>query len=100
MLRKLWQVTRDPAYRTAVSWVTRTITRMTRRKAMERWETKVRNCDVTPQALRLIAKSLMKMDGPKAPTAIHGHLVQCSTVLPERESQRDCGLFRQPVHIS
>jgi hypothetical protein len=39
---------------------------MTRRKALERWE--------TPQALRPIAKSLVIRDGPKAPTAIHGPL--------------------------
>jgi hypothetical protein len=47
---------------------------MTRRKAHERWETEVGNCEVTPQALWSIAKSLMKKDGPKAPTAIHGPL--------------------------
>jgi hypothetical protein len=47
---------------------------MTRRKALERWETKVGNCKVTPQALWPIAKSLMTRDEPKAPTAIHGPL--------------------------
>jgi hypothetical protein len=46
--------------------------RMTRRKALERWETKVGICEVTPQALWPIAKPFMKRDGPKAPTAIHG----------------------------
>jgi hypothetical protein len=30
------------------------------------------NCEATPQALWPIAKSLLKRDGPKAPTAIHG----------------------------
>jgi hypothetical protein len=45
---------------------------MTRRKALERWETRLGNCEVTPQALWPVAKSLMKRDGPKAPTAIHG----------------------------
>jgi hypothetical protein len=44
---------------------------MTRKKALEQWETKVGN-SVTPQAMWLIAKSLIKMDGPKAPNAIHG----------------------------
>jgi hypothetical protein len=48
--------------------------RTTRRKALERWETKVRNCEVTPQAVWPIAKSLTKNDGPKAPTAVHGPL--------------------------
>jgi hypothetical protein len=47
---------------------------MARRKALERWKTKVGNCEVTPQALMPIAKSFMKSDGPKTPTAIHGPL--------------------------
>jgi hypothetical protein len=47
---------------------------MTRQKALEGWETEARYCEVTPQALWPIAKSLMKRDGPKAPTAIHGLL--------------------------
>jgi hypothetical protein len=34
----------------------------------------VGNCEVIPQALWPIAKSLMKGDGLKAPTAIHGPL--------------------------
>jgi hypothetical protein len=37
---------------------------------LEWWETKVRNCEVTPQAILPIVKSLIKRDGPKAPTAI------------------------------
>jgi hypothetical protein len=44
---------------------------MTRRKELE---IKVGNCEVTPQALWPIVKSLMKRDGSKAPTAIHGPL--------------------------
>jgi hypothetical protein len=71
-LRKLWQVTQDPACKTAVNWVAETIRRMTCRKAPERWETKVWNCKITPQVLWPIAKSLMKRDGPKAPIAVHG----------------------------
>jgi hypothetical protein len=46
---------------------------MTRRKALEWWKTKI-NCEVIPQAIWLIAKSLMKGDGPKLSTAIHGLL--------------------------
>jgi hypothetical protein len=34
-LRKLWHETRDPACKTAVNWVTKTIRRMTRRKTLE-----------------------------------------------------------------
>jgi hypothetical protein len=49
-LRKLWQVT-HPVHKTVVNWVAKTIRQMTRRKALERWETKVGNCEVTPQAV-------------------------------------------------
>jgi hypothetical protein len=73
-LRKLWQATRDPAHKTAVTWVAKTTKRMTRRKALERWETKVGNFEVTSQALWPIKKSLTKRDGPMAPTAVHGPL--------------------------
>lgn len=34
--------------------------------AFERWETKLANCEITSQAMWLIAKSLTKMGGPKA----------------------------------
>jgi hypothetical protein len=47
---------------------------MTHRKAFEWWETKVGNCEVTPQALWPIVKSFMKKDGPKAPTTLFGPL--------------------------
>jgi hypothetical protein len=47
---------------------------MTHRKALERWVTKVGNWEVTPQALWPIVKSLVKRDGPKAPTTVHGPL--------------------------
>jgi hypothetical protein len=46
-LRKLWQVTRDPACEVAVNRVAETIIRMTRNRTLEQWETKVRNCEVT-----------------------------------------------------
>jgi hypothetical protein len=45
---------------------------MTRKKALERWETKISNTEVTPQAIWPIAKSLIKRDRPRARTAIHG----------------------------
>jgi hypothetical protein len=48
---------------------------MTHRKALVRWEIKAGNCEVTPQAMWPMAtKSLMKRDGPKAPTVVHGHI--------------------------
>jgi hypothetical protein len=48
---------------------------MTRRKALERWETKIGNTEITPQAIWSIATSLLKSDRPRAPTAIHGSQV-------------------------
>jgi hypothetical protein len=43
-------------------------------KVLERCETNFGNCKVTPQAIWPIPKSLSKMGGPKAPSAIHGLL--------------------------
>jgi hypothetical protein len=68
-LRKLWQETKDPACKVSVNWVTISIRRMTRKKALERWETK--KTEVAPQAIGPIAKFLLKRDGPRAPTAIN-----------------------------
>jgi hypothetical protein len=45
---------------------------MTRKKALERQETKMGYAAFTPQAICPIAKSLIKRDGPRAPTVIHG----------------------------
>jgi hypothetical protein len=70
-LQKLWQETRDPACKTAVNCVSKSIRRMTRKKAFERRETKISNAEITPKAIWPIAKSLIKRDGP-LPTAIHG----------------------------
>jgi hypothetical protein len=64
-LRNMWQETRDPACKTAVNWVKKAIRRMTRRRALERWETKIANADVTPQAIWPIQKSFMRRDVPK-----------------------------------
>jgi hypothetical protein len=71
-MRKLWQETRDPGCKTAVNWISKAITHMTRKKALERWETKLTNIEVTPQAMWPITKSLANREGPRAPTAIHG----------------------------
>jgi hypothetical protein len=68
----LWQETRDPACKTAVNRVAKIIRRITPQKALERWETKIGNAEATPQAIWPIAKSLLKRDGPRAPTAIYG----------------------------
>jgi hypothetical protein len=45
---------------------------MTRKRALERWETEIDNAEVTLQGIRPIAKSLLKMDGPRTKTAFHG----------------------------
>jgi hypothetical protein len=73
-LGELWQETRDPARKTAVNWVTKTIRRIARKRALEPWETKIGNCEVTPQAIWPIVKSLTKRGKRKATTAIHGPL--------------------------
>jgi hypothetical protein len=56
----------------AVNWVKKTIRKMICRQALDRWETKIGNCEGTPQAIWPIVKSLMKRHRQKAPTAIHG----------------------------
>jgi hypothetical protein len=45
----------------------KSVRQITRKKALERWETKIGNTEVTPQAICPIAKSLLKRDGPRAP---------------------------------
>jgi hypothetical protein len=69
-LRKLWQEIRNPACKTAVNWVIKTICRMTRKKTKERWDTTMGNCKVTPQAIWPMARVLLNRD---APTAVHGY---------------------------
>jgi hypothetical protein len=44
------------------------------KRALERWETVIQNCELIPHAIWPIAKSLTERGGPKAPTAIHGPL--------------------------
>jgi hypothetical protein len=57
-----------------VNWVTKTIRRIARKKALEWWKTKIENCEVTPQAIWPIAKYLTKRREAKATTTIHGPL--------------------------
>jgi hypothetical protein len=63
---------------------------MTRRKALERSETRIGNCEVTPHAIWPVAKSLMKRDGPKATTAIHGLLGLKYHPLEKAKAIADC----------
>jgi hypothetical protein len=44
------------------------------KRALKKWETKLANCKVTPQAIWSIVKSLIIRGGPKKPSAIHGTL--------------------------
>jgi hypothetical protein len=64
----------DPACKTAFNWVNKIIRQMTRRKTLEWWETRTGNCEVTPQAIWPLVKSLTESDGPKVSTTIHGTL--------------------------
>jgi hypothetical protein len=66
--------TKDPACKRAVNWVTKTIRRITLKRALQRGKTKIENCEVTPQAIWPNAKSLTKRGEPKETTAIHGPL--------------------------
>jgi glutaredoxin 2 len=63
---------------------------MTQKKALERWETKISNAEVTTQAMWPIAKSVLKRDRSRAPTAIHG--ASCLKYLPSEKSNAiaDC----------
>jgi hypothetical protein len=71
-LRKLWQETRDPACKAADNRVMKATRRMTRKRHLNGGETKLSCTEVTPQAIWTIAKSLVKRDGPRTLTAIHG----------------------------
>jgi hypothetical protein len=73
-MRTFWQETRDPGFKTEVNWVSKAIRHMTRKKALERWEYKLANTEVTPQTIWPIAKSLANRDGPRAPPVIYGPL--------------------------
>jgi hypothetical protein len=70
-LRKLGHESRYPVCKTEVNWITRTISRKTQRKILQRTKAKA-NFEVVPEAIWPIAKSLIKRDVSQAPTAIHG----------------------------
>jgi hypothetical protein len=63
---------------------------MVLKKALERWETKLANCEVTPQAIRPIAKSLTKRGGLQAPSAIHGPLGSLFYPIDKAKAIADC----------
>jgi hypothetical protein len=49
--KKLQQETKRPACKMAVNWVTQNIRTLVKKRALERWETKLANCEVIPQAI-------------------------------------------------
>jgi hypothetical protein len=57
---------KKPGIQRSVNWVTPNIRRMVRKRVLERLETKLANCEVTPQTKWAIAKSLTKRGGSKA----------------------------------
>jgi hypothetical protein len=57
---------------------------------LEPWETQITNTEVTLQATWRIAKSLMKRDGPKAPTAIRGPFGLTFHPLEKANAIADC----------
>jgi hypothetical protein len=63
---------------------------MTQKKALEWWETKTSNCEVTPQGIWPIAKSLLKRDGPRAHTATHVPLGRKFLLLEKAIAIADC----------
>jgi hypothetical protein len=63
---------------------------MTHRKALEWWEAKLGYCEVTHQALLPIAKSRMKRNEPKAPTAVHGPLETANHLNEKANVIEDC----------
>jgi hypothetical protein len=79
-----------PNLKTAVNWVSKAIRRRTRRRALQRWETKITNTDVTPQAIWPYANYLMMRNAPKEPTAIHGPFGLTFHLLEEANAIADC----------
>jgi hypothetical protein len=59
-LRKLRYEIKDPECRTAVNRVSKAIRRLTRKRALERWKTRLESTEATPQAIWPIARSLLK----------------------------------------
>jgi hypothetical protein len=89
-LRKLWQVTRDQACKTAVNWIAKTIRRMARKKAQE-WCERVGTL-----------RSYLKLCGHCEIAYRKGRIKstnRCSwpfrnNTSSEQKSQHDCGFLR------
>jgi hypothetical protein len=46
---------------------------MTRKKLIEKWDTRLGNCEVAPRAIWSIARALLNRNAPKAPNATRGY---------------------------
>jgi hypothetical protein len=57
-----------------VKWATETIRRIAQKRALERWNTKIENCEVTRKSIWPVEKSLTKLGELNATTAIHDPL--------------------------
>jgi hypothetical protein len=51
-------MTKDPACKTVVNRVARTVRRITQKRALERCKTEMGNCEANPQLIWPVAKSL------------------------------------------
>jgi hypothetical protein len=69
---------------------TQYIRRKVRKRALERWETNLANCEVTPQAIWPTAKSLTKRGEVKVPSAFHGPLGPISYPIDKANVIADC----------
>jgi hypothetical protein len=76
--------------KSAVDSVKKTIIKIIRRKAIEESQKNIGNCEVTPQSIWPVVKSLIKRDRPKAPTAIHGPLGLKYQPLEKTSTIADC----------
>jgi hypothetical protein len=63
---------------------------MVRKRALERWDPKLTNCEATPQAIWPIAKSLTKRGGSRASSAIHGPLGPMFYPIDKANIHADC----------
>jgi hypothetical protein len=46
---------------------------MTKKMLKEQWDTKMENCEITPQVIWPMAKTMLNKDAPKFPSMIHGY---------------------------
>jgi hypothetical protein len=80
----------DRMCKTAVNRFSKSIRRVTSKRALDRCGKKLVNTEATPQAIWPIAKSLNTRDEPRAPTAIHGLLILKCNSLEEAKAIENC----------